>query len=361
MTSLAVTKTAAKGSRIDDTNLNVGILGGGAMAAVHAASLCTSERGRLVALASEVVSLEVAELTRRMDAEVIGVEELLTRTELDAVIVATPTDTHMELVLRALAAGLDVFCEKPVVRTLKEGREIAQAAGAAGAKVAVGHVVRYFPEYAAARELIQSGALGRPALARLARVNGSPAAVRPWYGVGERSGGALADMGVHDIDWCIWALGPPARIYAKRAGEPGGEVASVTIRHRSGAISYIDVSWRDAKFSTYLEVAGTEALYRAQGSSSAGLRVDLGDRRGGVTATVEAPEAEVSYITPRTTALPPVDDPYRLELEAALEWFGGGKAPLAVLQDGLEAVRVIAAAEQSARSGCPVSLVGEGL
>ncbi|MHB8244728.1 MAG: Gfo/Idh/MocA family protein [Acidimicrobiales bacterium] len=331
--------------------VKVGILGGGTMAAVHAASLCTSEWGQLVGVAAKEVSPEVTALARRLDAPIMGVDELLASSRLDAVIVATPTDTHTDLACRALRTGLDVFCEKPIVRTPEEGRVIAEAAEAAGAKVAVGHVVRYFPEYSEARDLVQSGALGRPAMARLARVNGSPAALRPWYGLADRSGGVLVDMGVHDIDWCLWALGPVVRICAKRTGEAAREVASVTMRHRSGAISYIDLSWRAAGFSTSLEVAGTEALFQADGSSSAGVVVDLDD--GG------ARETDVSYLSSLTTGHPPLDDPYRLELEAALEWFGGGKPPLAVLEDGLAAARVVAAAEESARSGRPVTLDAE--
>lgn len=329
-----------------DVRVKVGLIGGGTMAQIHAASLCASERGRLTAVAAEEVSEGVEVLARSAGAVITTVPSLLENAGIDAVVIATPTDTHEKLASCALNAGLHVFCEKPISLGVEQARCIAAAAEKNGRKVAVGHVVRYFPEYRETKEMIDSGILGRTAMVRLTRLNTTPASARAWYGDGSRSGGALADMGVHDIDWCLWALGPVERVYARRGGEVGREVVSVTLRHRQGAISYLDVSWRDDRFATSLEVCGTEAFYKVEGSSSAGLLVD--------------PDAgsRPSYLPKPTFALPFVDDPYRLELEAALEWFAGGEPPLAVLEDGLDAMRVVEAAQRSVELACPVQLEG---
>lgn len=330
-----------------DNRIKVGLLGGGAMAQIHAASLCTSRLGQLVAVAADEVSEEVAALAKHAGATTMTVRALVEDSGIDALVIATPTDTHEELACYALKAGLDVFCEKPISRSVEEGVRIAEAAMANSGKVAVGHVVRYFPEYREAKEMIESGTLGRTAMVRLSRLNASPASVRPWYGEESRSGGALTDMGVHDIDWCLWALGPVERVFVRRAGEMGREVVSVMLRHREGTISYLDVSWRDRGFSTSLELCGTDAFYTVEGSSSAGLLVEH-DAVG-----------RASYLPkPALATLPFADDPYRLELEASLEWFGGGKPPLAVLGDGLEALRVVEAAERSVEDGHPVELGG---
>lgn len=315
------------------------------MAEMHANNLRHSGVGKLEALAADEISERVNELASEQGARVIEADEMIGGGDLEAVVIATPTDTHAGLACRAIDAGLDVFCEKPLARTVEEALRIAAAAAKKKAKVAVGHVVRYFPEYRSVKELIDAGALGRPSMARLARFNGSPAFVREWYGEAERSGGALVDMAIHDIDWCLWALGPASRVYARRAGDIGRELASVTLRHRNGAISYIDVSWRNAGFSTSLEVCGTEAVYRVEGSSAAGLVVEQ--------------DTSSSCLVPGLALAGTVtDDPYRLELEAALGWFAGGKPPLAILDDGLDALRVAAAAEQSAGLGRPVELTG---
>jgi predicted dehydrogenase len=262
-------------------------------------------------------------------------------------VIATPTDSHAAYACRAIEAGVSVFCEKPLARTLAEAERIRDLAERRGAKVAVGHVVRYFPEYAAARELVARGELGTPITARLARHNSSPASLSDWYAEPERSGGVLLDMAIHDVDWCLWAFGPAERVYAVRAGGMGREVASLTIRHRAGTISYIDASWRNPTFATSLEICGTRGFYRVEGSGSAGF------------ALVEERHDDAASYLPPATATPVQDDPYVLELQAAFEWFRGGEPLPATLADACEAIRVVEAAEESIGSGAPVTL-GEG-
>src|SRR5207247_11477076 len=244
-------------------------------------------------------------------------------------------------VCEAREAGVAVFGERPLARTLAEAERIRDLADSLGAKVAVGHVVRYFPEYAAARELVARGELGTPISARLARLNSSPADLSGWYAELERSGGVLLDMAIHDIDWCLWAFGPGERVYAVRAGGRGREVASVTIRHRAGTISYIDASWRNHAFATSLEVCGTRGLYRAEGSGSAGFEL-VEDRRDGAASYLPPPAA--------TTVK---DDPFFLELQAAFEWFRGGQPPLAPVADAREARRVVEPAGERVGRSAP--------
>lgn len=320
--------------------LRLGVLGGGTMAAVHLAGLTGSRRAKVALVASLETTPRVERLAQQLEADVVGVDELLADDTLDAVIVATPTDTHAELVCRALETGADVLCEKPLARTPAEGDRVAEAARRRDAKVAVGHVVRYFPEYEAARDEVVSGRLGTIATARLVRLNSSPAALRPWYGELARSGGCLLDMAIHDLDWCLWALGPVRRVYARRSGATGREVASIVCRHVAGTISTVEVSWHDDAFETAIEVCGTDGLYRAEGSMDAGLSLG-GD------------PAELSYVP---EGGPTDDDPYVRELAAALDWFAGGPPPRAVLEDGLAALTLAAAAELSAATGEPVEV-----
>jgi predicted dehydrogenase len=116
------------------------------------------------------------------------------------------------------------------------------------------------------------------------------------------------------------------------------------LRHACGAIAYVDVSWRDLGLVTRLEVCGTDGLYQVDGSSQAGFALC-------VDSSLPA-----SYLPGKALDRMPADDPYRLELEAALAWFEGGPEPRAVLSDGLAALQAVAAAEESIRSGSPVEI-----
>lgn len=335
---------AGRGNREMVEVMRVGVIGQGELGAVHAGNLSLVPGVRLAAVASDARARPGAvAAVRSAGATVVDTDSICDKALVDAVVIATPTDTHAEYVERAIRAGLPVFCEKPLARTLAEAERIRNLAAQRNAKVAVGHVVRYFPEYAGAHALVQDGKLGTPVTARLSRHNCSPAAMGGWYADSKRSGGVVFDMAIHDVDWCLWSFGPAVRVYAVRSGASGQEVASITIRHRTGTISYIDSSWRSASFSTSLEVCGTDGLYHVEGSTSAGLRLS--------TAGLD----QASYL-PRVADVGGQDDPYVMELRAACDWFSGGSPPLATVADACEAIRVVEAAEQSILGGVPVTL-----
>ena len=140
--------------------MQVGIIGAGAMGRVHAQALSQIAGVAVAAVGARQPGPAAGELARAHGAELLNVAELLARPAIDVVVIATPTDSHLELVRAAANAGKQIICEKPLARTLAEGEALIEAARAAGVKLAVGHVVRYFPEYAQARALALSGELG---------------------------------------------------------------------------------------------------------------------------------------------------------------------------------------------------------
>ena len=89
--------------------------------------------------------------------------------EVDVVDVCTPTPSHKDVVLASAAAGKDVICEKPMARHLRDAEEMIAACEAAGVRLFVAHVVRFFPEYVCAKEILNSGQLGRPGVIRTVR------------------------------------------------------------------------------------------------------------------------------------------------------------------------------------------------
>jgi UDP-N-acetylglucosamine 3-dehydrogenase len=322
--------------------LSVGVLGGGAMALTHVQSLLSIPEADLCGLAAPVVDPSVAALCEGAGITVGGdVESLLRRPGLEAVIIATPTDTHTGLIERAAAAGLHVFCEKPLARTARESRSAADACADADIKLSVGHVVRYFPAYAGIRDAVQAGQIGPPGMGKCRRVSGPPSAARTWYGDPARSGGLITDMGVHDFDWLRWCLGPVERVSALDRGS----VAMVTLAHESGAISAVELSWMDPKgFATAVEVSGPGGLLRHDSREARNFAVNLWPRPAEQGPVVQVPADRPGY------------DPYRHELSDAIAWFLGGPEPRSNAMDAVAAVGLAEAARMSAQRREPVAM-----
>ncbi|MBD3785218.1 MAG: Gfo/Idh/MocA family oxidoreductase, partial [Micrococcales bacterium] len=151
----------------------VGVVGAGGIAAPHL------EAWRHLGARLLVHSQDGAEAAAaRVGAEVVPSLDALLEA-CDLVDVCTPTHTHHDIVLRAAAAGRDVVCEKPLSHRYEEAVAMIDACEAAGVQLHPGQVVRYFPEYATARELVASGRIGAPAVLRLTRRGARPE--RSWF------------------------------------------------------------------------------------------------------------------------------------------------------------------------------------
>src|SRR5680860_358077 len=143
--------------------LTVGVVGAGGIAHPHMAAW--RHLGVEVVVYSEDGA---AELASQYDARTVAdLDELLK--ECDVVDVCTPTFTHHAIVLAAAAAGRHVICEKPLSRHRHEAVEMIEACAAAGIQLHPGHVVRYFPEYTAAKAAVDAGRIGAPAVLRFTR------------------------------------------------------------------------------------------------------------------------------------------------------------------------------------------------
>ena len=326
--------------------LKVGILGAGAMGATHARHWARVPGVRVVAVAD----LDLAKATKvaeSVGATPLGSAEELFAAGCDVLSVCTPTDTHRVLTENALAAGCHVLCEKPMALSLEDCDAMIAAAEKAGKLLSVGQVVRFFPEYANAKKLVDAGEVGSPAVVRARRGGGFPA-WSDWFADTHRSGGILFDLGVHEFDWLLWCFGPVERVYAKaltpklEAGELEKlDMALVTLRHASGCISHVEATWADPKGGgTRFEIAG-----------DAGLLVH--DSRS-LPALSFRTEARVGSSSP----LHEGDDPYYRQCLAFAQAIRG-EAPLAVTgADGRAAIAVAVAADASLRSGRAVTLEG---
>ena len=159
------------------------------MAQVHLRSLLSLAEAEVCGVAALEMLPAVSELCESQAVPVgTSMEWLIGACRPDAIVVATPTDTHAHLVAEAAGAGCHVFCEKPLGRTAAEAAGTLAACQQAGVKLSVGHVVRYFPAYARIAEMVKSGQIGPPGLAKCQRVSARQAR----YVSGTRMPAALA-------------------------------------------------------------------------------------------------------------------------------------------------------------------------
>ncbi|MCX5776641.1 MAG: Gfo/Idh/MocA family oxidoreductase [Candidatus Firestonebacteria bacterium] len=261
--------------------------------------------------------------------------------ECDVICIATPTDTHKQYILEAIAVGRPVFVEKPLCRTVEEAEEVMQAVKKYKAKVMVGHVVRYFNQYAAIKKAIADGCVGKPAVARITRCSKFPKASNNWFNSREKSGGVILDLMIHDIDFLIWCFGDVERVYAKDIGRekiPNMDYALAVIRFKNGVIAHLEASWAlSGGFRARVEVAGTEGLVNYDSRHPASLKVEHSD--GNVIREN------------------PVDEnANQMEIREFVEYVLNDELPKTTLHDAYEALKVSLAALESVKSGAVVKL-----
>ena len=152
-------------------------------------------------------------------------QELVADDKVEAVTICLPTDLHAQVTIAALNSGKHVMCEKPMALTAAECDEMMAAATAARRTLMIGQVLRFWPEYVALREFVTSGKYGRVKQATFLRKCGVPEWSK-WLPDEARSGGAILDLLVHDIDQILSLFGTPDRITAKRLGTTDALMAS---------------------------------------------------------------------------------------------------------------------------------------
>lgn len=248
--------------------LNLGVIGLGRMGQVygyHAARQI--ENARLVAVADPR-----QDVTANFSAQISGVTvyqktaDLLDHTGLDAVIVATPTHTHREIVIAAADKGLAIFCEKPTALTLKATDEMLTAIDRAGVLFQVGFMRRFDAGFAEAKRQIDAGVIGNPVTIR--SIGRDPHRTSLDYADPAVSGGLIVDMGIHDFDIVRWLMQDDVtRVYTEVASLVYPELldvgdvdtAMINLRFGRGGVGNVEVSRTAAYgYDIQCEIIGSE-------------------------------------------------------------------------------------------------------
>lgn len=269
--------------------VNIAVIGTGRMGSVHVANLVRHiPQANLAAICD--IRLEVAQALAQ-DLGISRVEqnyyELLADPSIEAVLIATSTNTHARIIQDAAAAGKHIFCEKPLALELEDVDQALAAVENARVKLQVGFNRRFDKSFQKVHEIVESGQIGNPCILRI--TNRDPEL--PAMEFLRVSGGMFLDMSIHDFDMARFQVGEVEEVYAigNVLIEPGlndfGDLDTtiITLKFANGAIGAIDNS-RQAVYGydQRLEVFCTEGTAQADNETETTIR--KGNRDGFLAA-----------------------------------------------------------------------------
>ena len=331
--------------------VNIGVIGLGRMGRLYARMLATQVSGvRLYAVA------EVGEQVRSQVISELGVAyvfadayKLLALPGLDAVVIATPTSTHHDLVIAAAKAGKAMLCEKPLALTLEETQAMVEAVASARVPLQVGFMRRFDAAYQRAKTLIAGGQIGYPVTFK--SLSRDPFCPPGNYMDPAKSGGLILDMAIHDFDLARWLVGSEVeRVTAEGTVLVCNDLAAVgdidnalvNMRFVNGVLGNIEAS-RNAFYGYDIrtEVLGSE------GAVMIGVHqhtpVLLLNRAG-------AHHDVMPYLMER------FGDAYRAQLQHFVDCLHKGQSPSVSGAEALAACKIGIAATRSYQTGRPVTL-----
>jgi predicted dehydrogenase len=198
--------------------------------------------------------------------------EAASAVEFDVADVCLPTDLHRENVLRALADGKHVFCEKPIALSREDAREMVEMARRCDRQFMVGHCIRFWPEYVELKRMVDAGEHGRLLALSMSRRNGRPGySIGNWVNQPDRCIGAALDLHIHDADFILHLLGPPEAVFARGLRDNTGWSSLSTQYIYDGKVVTAEGAWNcppasgfHMRFSAVFERAVLDFDSRAQ-------------------------------------------------------------------------------------------------
>jgi myo-inositol 2-dehydrogenase/D-chiro-inositol 1-dehydrogenase len=327
--------------------ITVALIGAGRIGMEHAKNLASFPQVQVALVCDPVI-----EAARRVSplARAAGItespEEVFARSDIEAVVVCTPTNTHAEMIEQAANSKKAVFCEKPVALDLKRTREALEVVRANGVPFQIGFQRRFDSGYAEAKRRLDAGALGR--IDQFRAVGRDPGPPPREYLA--KSGGLFIDQAIHEFDLARFLAGEVDEVYAwgaVRFSEDAAAVgdvdtATTLLRFKSGALGVIENSRRAVYgYDIVTEVFGMDGKIVIQAEpktpirhySESGYRMD-----------------HFHFFMDRFGAA------FRAELEAFFRCVAEGIEPSPGVADALESLKISVAATLSWKEGRPVQL-----
>lgn len=290
-----------------------------------------------------------------------SLEGLVAESRPDGLIVATPNQIHVPNGLLAVAARVPVLMEKPIADNVADGRRLVEAAEAAGVPLLVGHHRRYNPMIRKAKEVVDSGRLGR-----IIAVHGHFWLTKPdeYFDVSwrrEKGGGPVFLNLIHDVDLFRYLLGEVVSVQAQESNAMRGnaveETAVILLRFASGALGSVTVSDCIAAPWSWELTAGESPSFPRQNAACYQI--------GGTLGSLSVPQLELWSYPAKRSWLEPLarervtfaaEDPLKAQIRHFCDVIGGQAEPIVSGREGLQTLKVIEAIKQAAGSGEPVAV-----
>ncbi|MCC6354774.1 MAG: Gfo/Idh/MocA family oxidoreductase [Verrucomicrobiae bacterium] len=332
--------------------LNVAIVGCGFMglthikaylkiAEAHIAAICDAVRlpedGDFSGIQGNVGDGQAVRLDMSRTKATRDFRELLADPGVDLIDICVPTHLHPEIAVEALKAGKHVICEKPMARTSALCRQMIDAAAASRGFLMPAMCIRFWPEWAWLKNAIAAGTYGRVLAARFRRVAEPPG----WgnFMDGSKSGGALLDLHIHDTDFVQFCFGKPSAVYSRGYSKISGAIDHVVTQYEvaSGAAVHAEGGWAMTKGFGF-SMSYTVNFERATAD------YDMSRGPDALKLFVEGRDPQAIACTG--------PDGYESELRHAIgAALAGSRPTIVTANDGLAAVQICEAEEESVRSG----------
>jgi len=231
--------------------VGVGLIGSQFISTIHAKSLQQCPRAKMLAVCSPTPG-NAEGFAEEFDIphHFIDHRRMLEMDELDMVVIGAPNHVHCELTCAAAEAGKHVVLEKPMCLNLAQADLMIETCEKAGVKLMYAEELCFAPKYVRLKQLLQSGALGKPTLLKQSEKHDGPHAEHFWD-VNRSGGGVAMDMGCHAIEFFRWMLGRPKikSVYAQMSTQvhsektQGDDNAILILEFETGCIAIAEESW----------------------------------------------------------------------------------------------------------------------
>ena len=329
--------------------LGFGLFGAGRIASLHARNLAANARADLVCVC-DVVGERARQLADRYGAKTASdPRAVFDQPGVDAVLIATPPASHVDLIIAAARAGKAVLCEKPIDLDLERVERCRTEIAGYPVPIQIGFNRRYDPHHRVVYDAVQGGEVGAPEMVVVTSRDGG---LSPMSFILE-SGGLFRDMTIHDFDMARFMLGEEVVAVSTMASvliEPElakvGHVDTVMIvmRAESGALGHINNSRRAVYgYDQRVEVFGSHGMVRSDN-----LRPTSLERYGAAATTVREPLLDIFSVR--------YAESYRRQLDDFIDAVEDGREPSVTFEDGRRALILAVAAEESMASARTVRL-----
>lgn len=329
-----------------------GLIGTGRIGQVHAANIAANPDTELAWVADPVVAGAHDVASRYGGTATADPAELIASGEIDAVLIASPTPTHVDLIEAAVRRGIPVLCEKPIDLDIARVDALRPLVAQRGVPVALGFNRRFDPHHAAARARVVAGDIGE--LEQLIIISRDPAAPPAEY-VGV-SGGIFRDMTIHDLDMArffapdiVSVSATGTRVFDAGALEHGDyDTAVTTLTTATGAVVTIVNSRHSAVgYDQRIEAFGALGMVQVANVQISAVRVST-------AASVEAAAPYPEFFLERYA------EAYSAELREFVRLARGVPSACPTFEDGRAALVLADAAQRSAAEGIAVAVDLEG-